>query len=542
LEEEQVNSIGVAYTSKGMTDTLSLSKQFTDKSEPYFTQDTPIITDIHSTSAELDVMVNRTATVYYVVAPKKEISTISSDKKEIDSSNDYNNADDTTYIPKDGAMNTWDTHSLNAPSQLAIVNPPFSSQTVKHGSQQFTGSLLRIPLSGLVPNTEYYVYFVLKGVGDVYSKVMAYQFETSPVETPIVTAQEDNPNGVIKTDQESYVYYALVSQSHLADILTANLIDDMDATTLASVKANSTLYTKLKGETVLDSMVTEDGTGKSDFDLYASEKQKLSVQQYISGTGENMKTQAQRVANGEISNLAANTAKAINFKANMTPGNVYYLLVAAKNVYGKEYGFKAVGSLSYYDEIPPEYVGDQPYVVASLDTFTIGDKTELASNLGSYGADEFAYAKFSGSVTVTFSKALYIVSTNDDDVKEQLSVVTSDKPKAGEVSLKSVLGGSIGTSSGTTIDQTVSTSSTDESISYTIHFKNVAIGDQLIFFNSGEICNVSGVATSKKLYLTFNPLLLASKYDTNYFVTDTSPGASTTNSFDIYLPGFSVKW
>jgi hypothetical protein len=309
---------------------------------------------------------------------------------------------------------------------------------------------------------------------------------------------------------------------------------------------------------VIQAMIQEDGEGKSYFDLYAPDTLKSAVQLYISGSGGNTSNNTQITTSGQYADLKADTLQTIDFTKSITSGPEYYLLVAARHVNGLDYGFKAVGSINLPDDEPPEYSGTTPYLMASIDSYTLDGQTGTnLSDLANLDPQKLQYCKFSGDVTISFNKNLYQIS-EQNGVKVRKAVVLNDtyKPEATD-------------SSGNPLDKVYLLdicegaiagkaeplkSSSSVSSSFTIKFTDISAGQELILFSDGEIGNATSVSTTKKLHLKFNPLLTAESYGMSLLIKPTTSsttttdisGSSTTSTTTtetvLYMPGFSVEW
>jgi hypothetical protein len=323
----------------------------------------------------------------------------------------------------------------------------------------------------------------------------------------------------------------------------------LDDETAASIQANSSLKDTFYGVTstttgdtisepitVIQAMIQEDGEGKSYFDLYAPSYLKNEVQLYISGSGGNTSNNTQITTSGQYADLKANTLQTIDFSKDIDSGPEYYLIVAARHVNGLDYGFKAVGSINNPDDVPPAYKGDSPLMV-HIDSFSVSGHTyDDLTELANMTTAQVNACKFTGSFSLVFTKPLYQI-TAENGVKVRKAVVAEDgHDTADTVSLLSICGGLVASHANSASGVPAETTNT-----YDIEFTDIQLGDKLVLFNEGEIGNATSVSTSKKLTLTFEPLLTNESYnDSAYIINEITNNNNET--VPIYRPGFLVDW
>jgi hypothetical protein len=504
----RLNSIGRAYANGSTSDELVLKKQFSDQNPPHFINSAPTMPTAYlgSTVVRFAIEANRPCTVYYVVAPKDQFVPYVGEgvnKRAINKDNDHdlqNNKD--TYVPTSGA---YETPELTDPSYLKIVNQNFSQGDIKYGKQSYTSATLNIDVSGLLPSTEYYVYFVLKGSGETYSSYpLLYQFTTTEVQTPIVSLQVNSPSVTIATDTESYVYYALVEETNVGFL--SGKFDSTDSA-----------YSNL---TILEALTQPSGT-KSLFDVYASESQRQKVQEYISGN--QSFGDAQPKFRGEISRLNA-TSYTKDFTQYMTTGTQYYVLAAARHVNGESFGFRGVAAVFLPDTTPPQYMGGT-YLAADIDYATLTseeDATHYYSWDWSQVPNQFRYT---GSVTITFDEPVYQVTTSGGTKTRKTVEMRGEVTDTTEtVSVLDVLGGNGRGQCYIDPDDAYS----GPTKTFTISFKNLRNNQTIVFFNNGYLGNADGNYTEKTLCLTFDTSLIGTDYDGKYT--------------EVATPGFRVEW
>lgn len=541
-EDQSVSSIGLAFSTQGTSDELTIRRQFSDRTAPKFLDNAPVF-EIGSSVLKMTLSLDREGTIYYVVAPKNQFAPsvynppgdVSGNTIPINTSNDDNVNQISTYIPKDGADRNKiknDPYAgskdnvLATPTYLSIVNPRFAnSPDVKYGTVDFTYAAQEIEIEGLIPSrkdengqmidSEYYIYFVLKGGGEVFSRVECYQFTTKEVEVPIVTVTSQNPNAALSTDTESYLSYAVVEYNKLPTWIRSKFTPD----------TTDDNYKLPADATVLDAMVTvvPGRGGKSYFDVYANDDLKSKVMRYIRGDTQES-TQYEPENRWKDVQLNRTETEQGKFAPYMDPDLEYVVLATARHIYGGEdgeaYGFKAIRALYLPDEIPPDYTGGL-LIMPSITSAKDADNNEIKNPNTWQSSDNPGQYTYTGTVTVTFTKELYQVVGN---IRNAVWAVNKDDA-TGEnvVSIIEALGGNKAKFSVATGDEIKGPTN-----SFVLTFTDLRMGESITFFGTGNIGNGSSYTTPKKLTLTFDPYLKNSDY----------PGFN----LDWYQPGFRVTW
>lgn len=570
IAEGSVTSVGVAYSASGLTDILTLRRQFTDRSVPSFLTDSPKFTT-GSSAVHMELALDREGTIYYVVAPANSITTsvrigattdvINTSQKDGSAYDDYDDrvigsdgktdrerAIDAlrarlTYIPTGGADREKFAQSIaymasdggspvgyTSPTYLNIVNPRYNSEDVKTGTKNFTGVNLSFDVTGLKPSTPteksvYYVYFVLQGGGETYSPVECYRFTMGEVQVPSVSVDGGGTTATMTPDDDSQLSYTLVELNSLPSFIrTQNVTYQETGSNGATVQRTMN---------VLTAMMTplEGGAGKTYFDEYATTAQRNDVVQYILGSvGDGTGTAP--VGRWTVPNtVLANVAVSRDFEEFMTSDTAeYVVLAAARHIYGgtdgASYGFGAIRALYKPDKIAPEYSGG-----AFIQPGGLMAKDSAGNVVTDWSANPQSY-RYSGTFTVTFSKEVYLSINN-----ERYAVwATNQKPTgtgsdgssaANAVSVIEMLGGDVGGTGPNDPKITVNRVVTRATNSFTFRFENVTQGTVITFFDGGLICNGSTYSTPNKLVLTFDTSLTMESY-----------GGLLANSW----PGFRVTW
>jgi hypothetical protein len=460
--------------------------------------------------------------------------------------NNKNNAD----VPEMDGTETPLT--VETPSYTNIINPSYEG--AQHGILKYAAGngMQQITVTGLSPNTPYFVYFVLKGTTSSYTKVMVCKFSTTNVEVPTIKLENVSPNvKITSTNTDAHLYYILVNRGSLPSYFNEpfeNYVTE-DYTknkatiskTITDMISGGSNQTKI---TVIEAMIRENDKNQSYFDLYANDAIRKDVQGYISGTLNNDQNSWKK----EFASVSANSTQTEALASHMTSGPQYYLLACAQHISMEtseisSYGFKAVSNVQILDDTPPTYDGENPIkpsgLTAKLNGATVTQDQWTSSTVTSYS--------YSGKFTIYFDKELYYISDGDGSCKAVVmqapSTTTDELKKIGEaagvdvINAMSIIGGdaavvSSGTTSSTgpTISVSTGDTTTAPSKSFTFTFTNFTEGTTISLFKSGKIGNYSGAYTSKTLYLTFNTSLKLEDYANGL------KGATTP------WPGFTVSW
>jgi hypothetical protein len=320
---------------------------------------------------------------------------------------------------------------LTSPEKTDIVNPVLGGYTgAKSGSYTYDSSTAgQFEITDLESLTDYYIYFVLRNGGEE-SRVYVYQFTTKDVETPIITLTNKSPEAEIKTSTDAEVWYALIPNDRLPELLT------QDFWKAAGKDAPNSTVANYK---VIDAMINPcNNKGKSYFDQYAPASLKFEVYYYIHGRNDS----SYWTDMGNSSKFKADIAQTV-YLNNLDPyPQEYYLVTTAWNVnlvatdldvndpnnfVGDAYGFKALSSIYLIDHDPPAYKSsytdadgtmkvqleiDDSKVKAKSGFETITDTTN-PDNAGNSYLYHPEYYLFSGTITLTFTRPLYLVTGND---------------------------------------------------------------------------------------------------------------------------------
>lgn len=455
---------------------FTMTHIFLDNTPPSFDVASPSI-KAGDTSVELGIMLDRpNAHYYYVLAPLGSISTSVKLPGE---------ATDTTIkteeswakLPKDGKVDpAFATKPTN--HQIIAFKP---TTTIRTGTGTFNGAEETVRITGLMPNTKYVAYIVLRGESqESVSEVYCYGVATGDVDTPIITLSEQSPNAMIRTSTEAAVDWILLPSTSIKDgmILGREFKGEYVDSSVSGAPA---------GMTIIDALTQESSSGRSIFDDFASEKAKQEVLDFIKTTaGDSYLTDRGQLNTKASTSNADSHPETLTFK-NMSLRTQYYCVATAHHTMGVKQSFKAVGNIHLVDHEPPKLtVCDTVLTEAKNDkgqTVPIADTLEKPSSYS-----------YSGVLALQFDKPIYRVyeDTPNHYTSELLNKVTAQKYIV-QVPSQIVDDGKGG------IEVTGET--------ILIHFKDVKNGYSFSMFSDGYVGNASSDIAGK-LTLRFRTKIL----------------------------------
>ena len=342
-------------SSIGQPDDYTLVKQFSDQTPPEFANGRPTF-QTGSSAVNMSLMLDRTGTVYYLLAPVGTVTTIGT--KEGSTTETIFTKDNYTDLPNFGEFNgeqfLYD-YTFRQPDRLDIVEPEGNTNTdIKYGVLENVGTMERPELvEGLRPNTPYIVYFVIQGQSNqAYSQVYAYWFATTDVDIPYITLEATNPEVSFETSQDAQLDYALFAPNQLPDIFDEPLEGEyVDSTVPGDVPGDNDTGRAIS---ILDAMLQtyDRTTGESYFDHFAAQPIKDDIQYIIQrrSTGG-----GSPVTTGSLDTLME-AAQSVDFTSAMQSeqnATYFYCLATAQHALGSEYSFKAVENVHIPDLEPP---------------------------------------------------------------------------------------------------------------------------------------------------------------------------------------------
>ncbi|CUO75578.1 Uncharacterised protein [Flavonifractor plautii] len=463
-------------TDIGLPKDFTLKVPFSDQSIPEFTSGYPKFTP-GATDAQMELLLNRPGTVYYVVAPKGDILTTDKD------GNNYKDEPHYSSLPTEG-NNTITMPSFNQPQVMDILNPEKSyskNPSIKYDNTACQSSVVKLSVEDLSPQTDYIVYFVIQNTAQNYSEVQCYRFTTTDVGTPYITLNNQSPDVQFKTSESSELNYVLVAYNQIPDFLKGKFATEanMDQEDLKKFQSSGLNQDMTILEALIETVRQGSGNeGPSVFDMYAKASLRDRVGKLIrrNQSGDSMTT----VASGPIS-LEKNVPQVKQFEQYMNMNTLYYCLAVARNKDGTEDGFKAIGGVNIPDNDPP--------------VLSVTGGQAIPTDKG-----------WSGTVTLTFSENLYWLSEDRQTLKE----VWTKEPVNATQGQKAVyildeafgIGGSAAKKLKLEDGAFASPSGT-----FTFKYEGVVEGDTLVFFRTGYASDMNmngrGMEAKTKTILTY---------------------------------------
>ena len=463
-------------TDIGLPKDFTLKVPFSDQSIPEFTSGYPKFTP-GATDAQMELLLNRPGTVYYVVAPKGDILTTDKD------GNNYKDEPHYSSLPIEGDS-TITMPSFNQPQVMDILNPEKSyskNPSIKYDNTACQSSVVKLSVEDLSPQTDYIVYFVIQNTAQNYSEVQCYRFTTTDVGTPYITLNNQSPDVQFKTSESSELNYVLVAYNQIPDFLKGKFATEanMDQEDLKKFQSSGLNQDMTILEALIETVRQGSGNeGPSVFDMYAKASLRDRVGKLIrrNQSGDSMTT----VASGPIS-LEKNVPQVKQFEQYMNMNTLYYCLAVARNKDGTEDGFKAIGGVNIPDNDPP--------------VLTVTGGKANATGTG-----------WSGTVTLSFSENLYWLSEDRQTLKEvwtKAPATPAEKKKAVYI-LDEAFG--IGGSAAKKL-KLASGALASPSGTFTFSYKGVVEGDTLVFFTTGYASDMNmngrGMEAKTKTILTY---------------------------------------
>ena len=463
-------------TDIGLPKDFTLKVPFSDQSIPEFTSGYPKFTP-GATDAQMELLLNRPGTVYYVVAPKGDILTTDKD------GNNYKDEPHYSSLPTEG-NSTIPMPSFNQPQVMDILNPEKSyskNPSIKYDNTACQSSVVKLSVEDLSPQTDYIVYFVIQNTAQNYSEVQCYRFTTTDVGTPYITLNNQSPDVQFKTSESSELNYVLVAYNQIPDFLKGKFATEanMDQEDLKKFQSSGLNQDMTILEALIETVRQGSGNeGPSVFDMYAKASLRDRVGKLIrrNQSGDSMTT----VASGPIS-LEKNVPQVKQFEQYMNMNTLYYCLAVARNKDGTEDGFKAIGGVNIPDNDPP--------------VLTVTGGKANATGTG-----------WSGTVTLSFSENLYWLSEDRQTLKEvwtKAPATPAEKKKAVYI-LDEAFG--IGGSAAKKL-KLASGALASPSGTFTFSYEGVVEGDTLVFFTTGYASDMNmngrGMEAKTKTILTY---------------------------------------
>ena len=506
----------------GTDDFVTVRATFVDTMVPEFTSG-PSITP-GDTFADVTIALNRPATIYYVIAPRDRVIDthikVNSTVQDVSATEIQSLTDEVNFwkvitaqtglkAPEWPGKLTNDklkyyTVEENYPPAQNLANPSRYYRTYPYGTFEYAspGVQDRISISRatdkneLEPETDYYIYMVVKGASAKLSQVYVYNFHTTATAKPKIDLRDGGAGtALISTTNQPAISadidYAFFTTSDLNDNpifsykLSANLVSPLPDGAMGYEDYYKAYNKDANGTgqdyTILDAlMATYSGgdvhNGYSVFDVYASQMVKDQVADIIRQSSAGTPIRSSVVTEPDKQTRLDHTK-------DMNMGEFYYVLAVGHHVSGVTDGFKAVYNIVVPDSEPPR--------VQSISTSMKKDGN----------------GDFYGSVTIVFNKPVYWIEANAP-AGSRIPVAaraknipdTTDASKVSVYSILSVLGGSLKPSLRAGVDQTTAGQE------FTFFFEQTApaslYGTMVVFTGNGRIANASGRSDGQVLTFT----------------------------------------
>jgi hypothetical protein len=544
-EADYFTSIGLTYNGGVSSDELILTTKFTDRLAPKFEGSYPMITPT-STTATVTVLLDRPATIFYVATPLSDgvprVNTETADGVKITGStttttgndNDYATSP-STYVPTSGG----DQKSNDRSNPLPVLSRP-TAYSIKYaksdginvsGSVSYADSMsaLSFDITGLTPETDYYVFFLLQGESSEASYPEVYKFTTTSIDTPAITLLNHSPEVEIGASSDADITYALIATAKMdSTILNQPFWAN---STLAEVYGSGNDTTGVitsPDMKVIDAIeqVKDHNLELSYFDMYASPALKEKVLEYITATKVN--DDARRLQ--ATTSVTPSKPSTVDLTKDMSYDTDYYLVAVGKHpslkasdiktgdTIANHYGFKAV-EIKRVDTTAPQLTSVSPLALQGYLDGT--GPVALNSNTTTDWETTPLKYKYSGTITLTYDKPLYY-NDNGNLKTVVMKANLTDAEKQTMISAQDLIGGAARAK--IQVDPTkTSTSPTQE---FTFKITDITDADLFIFPNSGKVVGSSSGDAAAVTTLIFDPTLQASSYKGGYG--------------DRYRPGFTL--
>ena len=500
----------------GTDDFVTVRATFVDTQEPKFASGPSFLPG--DTFVDVNVALDRPATIYYVVVPRKSVLETRIEIPGPGQTGIVNSLNDTfdpttgnpviqdfwtavnkqTNSPTPGTLTEYKVQDNYPPAQN-LSNPSKFYPDEVYGTFQYTtgGRQQSIPINNtttgkmLDPLTEYYIYMVVKGNSSKLSEVYVYNFETSDTAKPQITLREAGGGAAYAQTQVparlSYVLFTTTEMNKIpmlntSKTATGNKMSDWSTTVAGTSYATMTVFDALRTE--------YNGSGYTVFDQFASENAKLTLARYIRDSAVGNALTRQTVTTAAQGSIFRSD---INHIKEMTPNTPYALLAVAHHVSSSEGSGDTFAALYNYLTVP-----DTVAPTLKPDGVTGNGRPDPALNPG---GQPTANTVFKGTVTLAFDKPVYW-SADGNGGGSALPVVnnsTKDPVNTNTATWVGILQDMGGNKDSISCS---GTSTGPASSTFTLKYDGLHIGDSIILFDQGFIANNGGYGSRQKLTLT----------------------------------------
>ena len=360
-----------------------MTRVFVDASAPSFSIGRPSFSP-EDTSVEMRLQLTRPGTLYYLLAPADSVIL------PRDIYGDMVNWERAGEIPESGSDFDLVPFQVSEPDSLSIADPHYDGNGMVSGNMSLTAAATAVTVSGLLPNTNYFAYFVMRGSGQTFSEYAElYRFTTKEELPPVLSASFTNPTAVLTCSRAATLHYALINMDDSAfpEIFSYEFWNSQ-----ATGGRGPEYESQLGVRNVLQAMeINSEGSNSSVFDLYATELYKQEVMEYLSAVTADQRGLVIGARHDAVLYPQSRfTVDASTYP--MSKGNRYVLIAVAVTDSGAE-SFRAVEPFSLPDDTPP--------LVVALD-----NGLEMDTYTG------YTLETCHGRVTLTFNEYLYVKDTS----------------------------------------------------------------------------------------------------------------------------------
>ena len=503
LENSGVVSIGINRTQNF----LPLRGSFIDSQLPEFSRGYPQF-EPGDSFVNMKFRLTRAGTIYYVIAERSQLTPEISGSGSLSPEEIWNRISEST--PEDPVDNATEIPEVTDPVSGDIFNPVPYRDSAICGNVAYPGGsftmdhLLSVAnKQNLKPETDYYAYFVLKGVADKLSPVYTLKFTTTETSKPQITLSSVG-GGVVgaRTQVPSNMSYAIFTTTELNNVpmMAANKRADNMNLMSRYVRSGLTLPAGSENMTVVEAMRDEyqfvagsgadkpsrEYDGYSIFDAYATEIAKRDAANIIRNQGEGT-----ALVRGKTTTDGTLTPARIDHVKEMTPGTYYWCLAVAYNTSSAEIigdSFGALDNVMIPDTVPPNLKEDE------------GLSDVVTSTTNPNAPTQFDV--FEGRINLQFDKPVYWTQSRNG-TGSAVPVVASDAtpPIPANPTTIGILQDLGGTFPANAVTVNRPSSSTNAQSSFSLSFTGLRIGDTITLFNEGFIANQGGYSATRKLQL-----------------------------------------
>ncbi|MBQ9413216.1 MAG: S-layer homology domain-containing protein [Oscillospiraceae bacterium] len=345
---------------------FDLEAPFTDTKPPKFDESFPVVYP-RDITATLTLKLDRPGTIYYVIAPA---GTPNNNYAPTITTRDIN-GDPVTFpdsaIPftENGTRVNSEAFQLTTPTPSNIYSPNYNNDAIKAGAVTVGIEAQDVEITGLTPETDYFIYFVLQGTGAIYSEYTElYKFTTTEVIRPKLELLLANPSVTIRSDTDALVDFVVLVYDNRMDSVVRNnfylnalnpeLKDEFDADYLG--KSSGIADTNYEDLTVYEAMYISYDDGGSLFDYFAADAYKTQVANYIRTTQTNGANIIGHSPTGSPVRVGPDSFHVVNCAEEFPLSFItqYCFLAVGRSATGSGDAFRSTYPIQKVDNTPPQ--------------------------------------------------------------------------------------------------------------------------------------------------------------------------------------------